>query len=100
MPNQNKIRIAVVEDDEYDFLIIKDYISEIEGRSFDVDWYDDYNSAIDAIRNRSYDLYFVDYFLGYKTGLDFLDEAGALNFDDPIILLTGLGNKAIDIKAM
>ena len=100
MPNQNKIRIAVIEDDEDDYLIIKDYISEIEGRSFIVDWFQEYNAAIEAIKNKEYQLYFVDYFLGHKTGLDLLDEAARLNCEEPIILLTGLGNKAIDIKAM
>lgn len=100
MPNQNKVRIAIIEDDEDDFLIIKDYISDIEGRSFVVDWFQDYQAAIDAIKNKEYHLYFVDYFLGHKTGLDLLDAAAELNCDKPIVLLTGLGNKAIDIKAM
>ena len=45
MPNQGKYRIAVIEDDEDDYLIIRDYISDIEGRSFIVDWFQDYNSA-------------------------------------------------------
>jgi len=100
MPNRSKNRIAVIEDDEDDFLIIKDYIADIEGKTFVVDWFQDYNSAIEAIKNKEYHLYFVDYFLGHKTGLDLLDAAAELNCDEPIILLTGLGNKAIDIKAM
>lgn len=100
MPNQHKHKIAVIEDDEDDFQIIKDYITDIEGNSFVVDWFQDYNSAIEAIKNKEYHLYFVDYFLGHKTGLDLLDAATELNCDAPIILLTGLGNKAIDIKAM
>jgi len=100
MPNQGKYRIAVIEDDEDDYLIIRDYISDIEGRSFIVDWFQDYNSALNAIKNKEYHLYFVDYFLGHKTGLDLLDAAAEMNCDEPIILLTGLGNKAIDIKAM
>lgn len=100
MPNQSKIRIAIIEDDEDDFLIIKDYISDIEGKSFVVDWFQDYQVAIDAIKNKEYHLYFVDYFLGHKTGLDLLDAAAELHCDRPIVLLTGLGNKAIDIKAM
>jgi PAS domain S-box-containing protein len=100
MPNQNMTRIAVIEDDEDDYMIIKDYITEIEGRSFLVDWFQDYNAAIEAIKNKKYHLYFVDFFLGHKTGLDLLDEAARLNCEDPIILLAGLGNKAIDIKAM
>jgi len=100
MPNRNKHKIAVIEDDEDDYLIIKDYIADIEGKSFVVDWFQDYNSAIEAIKNKEYHLYFVDYFLGHKTGLDLLDAAAEMNCDEPIILLTGLGNKAIDIKAM
>src|SRR5829696_6262915 len=100
MPNQNKIRIAIIDDDEDDYIIIKDYISEIEGKSFIVDWFQDYNAAIQAIKNKEYHLYFVDYFLGHKTGLDLLDEAAQTSCVEPIILLTGLGNKAIDIKAM
>ncbi|HKC36529.1 MAG TPA: PAS domain S-box protein [Chitinophagaceae bacterium] len=100
MPNQNKHRIAVIEDDEDDYLIIKDYINDIEGKSFVVDWFQDYNTAIEAIKNKAYHVYFVDYFLGHKTGLDLLDAAAEINCDEPIILLTGLGNKAIDIKAM
>ena len=99
MPNQNK-KIAVIEDDEDDYLIIRDYISDFEGRSFIVDWFQDYNSAIEAMKNKEYHLYFVDYFLGHKTGLDLLDAAAEMNCNEPIILLTGLGNKAIDIKAM
>ncbi|TMI86609.1 MAG: PAS domain S-box protein [Bacteroidetes bacterium] len=100
MPSQYKHKIAVIEDDEDDYLIIKDYIADIEGKSFTVDWFQDYNSAIEAIKNKQYHLYFVDYFLGHKTGLDLLDAAAEMNCDEPIILLTGLGNKAIDIKAM
>ena len=38
MPNRNLIRIAIIEDDEDDFLIIKDYITEIEGKKFVIDW--------------------------------------------------------------
>src|SRR6185436_6681784 len=100
MPNRNLIRIAIIEDDEDDFLIIRDYITDIEGKNFTIDWIPDYTAGLDAIKSKAYQIYFVDYFLGHKTGLDLLETASELNCDEPIILLTGLGNKAIDIKAM
>src|ERR1043165_8186677 len=100
MPNRNLTRIAIIEDDEDDFLIIKDYITDIEGKNFVIAWIPDYNSALDAFKNKAYHLCFVDYFLGHKTGLDLLEAASEMSCDEPIILLTGLGNKAIDIKAM
>ena len=100
MTNGDKIRIAIIEDDEDDFFIISDYIHSIEGREFQIDWYKDYQSAIGVIRANAYDLYFVDYFLGSRTGLDLLREAASIKFDKPIVLLTGFGSKEIDISAM
>jgi len=89
-----------VDDDEDDFFIIKDYILEIEGGNFVIDWLSEYKTAISQIRAKAYHLYFVDYRLGNETGLELLQEAAAMQCDKPIILLTGKGNKAIDIQAM
>jgi len=96
----NEIRIAVIDDDEDDFFIIQEYIHAINRKQFKIDWYSDYSTAIEKIRNRDYHLYFVDYFLGSKTGLDLLKEAAALKNDRPIVLLTGFGSKDIDVSAM
>jgi PAS domain S-box-containing protein len=95
-----KIRIAIIDDDEDDYYLISDFINNIEGRQFVLDWYKDYESALTIIRNRSYHLYFVDYFLGSKTGLDLLKEANTAKYNLPIVLLTGFGSRAIDVKAM
>jgi len=45
-------------------------------------------------------LYFVDYRLGVKTGLDLLKDAINANCDEPIVLLTGKGNYKVDMEAM
>lgn len=100
MPTTEEIRIAIVDDDEDDYFIISDYIKEIEGRKFVIDWYRDYTAAMEKIRARAYHLYFVDYRLGNETGLELLQEAVSNGCDDPIVLLTGKGSKSIDIMAM
>ncbi|MBC7874775.1 MAG: response regulator [Ferruginibacter sp.] len=100
MLNGEEIRIAIIDDDEDDYFIISDYIRGIDGKQFVIDWFKDYPTAIQKIYSKSYHLYFVDYFLGNKTGLDLLNEAAAIQFDRPIVLLTGFGSKAIDISAM
>ena len=96
----NTIRVAVIDDDEDDFFIISEYIHAINRKQFVIDWYSDYASAIEQIRNGNYHIYFADYFLGSKTGLDLLREAAAMKCDRPIVLLTGFGSKDIDISAM
>src|SRR5437868_14400349 len=96
----NKIHIGIIDDDEDDFLIIRDYIREIEGKEFIIEWCPDYDEAVNKIKNKAYDLYFVDYRLNYKTGLELLQQVQAEALDQPLILLTGKGSKDIDVKAM
>lgn len=94
------VRIVIIDDDEDDYFIITDYLKEIEGTNFEIDWCNNYNKAIENIRQRAYDIYFVDYRLGSHTGIDLLQAACTSDFDDPIVLLTGKGNKNIDVQAM
>jgi PAS domain S-box-containing protein len=101
MSVQNQsIRILVVDDDEDDFFITTDYIKHIEGGKFEIEWCSKYSEAIKTITEKRHDLYFVDYRLGAKTGLDLLKEAVSLKCEEPIVLLTGKGNQKVDREAM
>jgi PAS domain S-box-containing protein len=102
MPSSNKIsaRILIIDDDEDDFFITSEYIRQIEEYELAIDWCYKFNEAVQHLKNNSYDIYFVDYRLGAKTGLDFLREAVNARVEEPIILLTGKGNKKVDIEAM
>ncbi len=93
-------RILIVDDDEDDFIITSEYIHSIPGNSFKLAWCKTYNDALKTLQSREYDLYFVDYRLGAKSGVDFLKEAASYNFEEPIVLLTGKGNYEVDIQAM
>ncbi|HWB28667.1 MAG TPA: ATP-binding protein [Chitinophagaceae bacterium] len=94
------IRVLIVDDDEDDFFLTSEYIKTIKGSAFVIDWSYRYKDAFDRIIGREYDIYFIDYRLGAKTGLDLLKEALENNCEEPMILLTGKGNQAIDVEAM
>src|SRR3990170_3807843 len=100
MLSGQQIRVVIIDDDEDDYFIIADYIQSIQKNKFSIDWCNNYQAAIEKIKARAYDIYFVDYRLGSRTGLELLQEIAGENMDDPIVLLTGKGNKDIDIKAM
>ncbi|HMI64010.1 MAG TPA: ATP-binding protein [Puia sp.] len=93
-------RILIVEDDEDDFLIIEACIKDIPDKEFLIDWCYDYDEALERIREGRYDIYFVDYLLGEKTGLELLQEAISMGCEDPLLLLTGIGNRNVDVQAM
>jgi PAS domain S-box-containing protein len=98
--NSSVIRVLIVDDDEDDFFITKEYISDITTRSFQIEWCSTYNDALKNILSASYDIYFIDYRLNIKTGIDLLQQALLHQCEEPIILLTGKGNQKIDIEAM
>lgn len=96
----SKARILITDDDEDDFIITSEYIRAIPGNSFTIDWASTYNKGLQQLADNSYDLYFVDYRLGAKSGVDFLKAAKQMQSEAPIVLLTGKGNYAVDLEAM
>lgn len=95
-----RFKILLVEDDEDDFVLTRDLLTEVEGVSYDIEWSPSYASAIDAIKRKCHDLYLFDYRLGEKTGLDLLHIVLDSGSKVPVILMTGQGDKEIDLKAM
>src|SRR6201996_3040181 len=100
MGSNSPTRILIVEDDEDDFLIIEACIKDIPEKAFRIDWCYNYADALQRISRASYDIYFVDYLLGEKTGLELLQEAIAMGCEEPLVLLTGIGNRQVDVQAM
>lgn len=94
------IKVLIIDDDEDDFFITSDYMKGIEEYKLRIDWAYKFDDAIQRLRSKAYDIYFVDYRLGAKTGLDFLKEAVSIRAEEPIVLLTGKGNKTVDVEAM
>ena len=93
-------RILIIEDDQDDFLIIEACIKDIPDKAFRIDWCYDYNEALNRISQAGYDIYFVDYLMGERTGLELLQAAKAMGCEDPLVLLTGIGNREVDVQAM
>ena len=98
--DSDKTRILIIDDDEDDFLLTSDYIRRINDKQFHIDWCYKYQEALEKVDQHLYDLYFVDYYLGAKTGLDLIRQAVAHQCEEPIVLLTGKGTQTIDREAM
>jgi len=94
------LRVLLVDDDEDDYFITADLLSEIEGPKFDLEWVSTYEEALELMGRHQHDVYLVDYRLGGQTGLELLRAAVASGCQAPIIMLTGQGDHEVDLEAM
>ncbi|MBR8834530.1 MAG: response regulator [Stigonema ocellatum SAG 48.90 = DSM 106950] len=94
------IRVLLVDDDEDDYILTRDWFGEFQVACCELKWVNSYQAASDAIAKNEHDIYLVDYRLGLHNGLELLREAIEAGCSSPIILLTGQGDKEIDIEAM
>ena len=93
------IKVLLVEDDDDDVLITRKLLSRIEGTVYPLDSVTTYEAGMEAILKAEHDICLLDYRLGERNGLEFLRQAVEKNCKVPIILLTGAGNRQVDLEA-
>lgn len=94
------IRVMLVDDDEDDYVLTRDLLADIPDIRFELDWVADVDAALESMGRGERDLYLVDYRLGRIDGLDLIRRAVARGCRAPIILLTGMSERAVDLDAM
>jgi signal transduction histidine kinase len=94
------IRILLIEDDEDDYVVIRDTLSEINTWEFRLDWVSTPDREMDRIISREYQVCLLDYRLGNKNGIEVLEELNQKGFKAPVIILTGYTDHEIDVEAM
>lgn len=92
-------KILLIDDDEDEFLIFSDLLDDA-GIQVETEWASSYEDGIKVMLKEEHDVYFVDYHLGARTGLDLFKEAQNYSFHKPVILLTGQGNRKLDMMAL
>lgn len=95
-----QVKTLIIDDDEDDFFITSQYLKEITEFNVVPSWSYNIQDAQQKLASNDYDMYFLDYRLGARTGLELLKEAIEGGCHKPIILLTGKGTSEIDKQAV
>ena len=95
-----QVKVLLVEDDEDDYVLVRDLLSESAPSKYVLVWESTYEHALEVISNNAFDVCLLDYGLGAQSGLDLLREAMGKGCRTPIIFLTGQGAYEIDLEAM
>ena len=98
--SQLPIRVLLVEDDEDDVVLTQTLLREADPSGYELEWVCDYDEALKRLSEGGYDVCLVDYQLGLRDGIEFIGAALERGCGAPIILLTGQGDRAVDVAAM
>lgn len=92
-----KIHILLVDDDEDDYLIMRDCLLDLHDQAkFELDWVPTFQEGLNRIQRANHDVYLIDYFLGEHSGLDLLKEVIQAGCQEPMIMITGKPAPEID----
>jgi two-component system, sensor histidine kinase and response regulator len=96
------VHVLLVEDDEDDYIITRDLLSDHDQTEYKLDWVNNGRDALARLHNseNKYDACLLDYQLGSETGLDILRQATTEGITVPMILLTEHTDRQIDLSAM
>jgi PAS domain S-box-containing protein len=100
MDNLPLLKVLLIEDDEDDYVLVRDLLSEPPSIKFHLEWVKSSSAALSRMEEDRYDACLLDYRLGEENGLDILERANERGYSVPIIFLTGWGNYELDLKAM
>lgn len=93
-------KVLLVEDDEDDYIIVRDLLSDVAGERFTLDWAKTFEAGLQQLRQNQHDVCLVDYCLGARNGMELLHAAVEEGCPAPIILLTGARDQSLDRAAM
>lgn len=94
------VRLLIVDDDEDDYVIVKELLEDISRGPFVLDWASSYGEGESYLKQNGHDLCLMDYKLGAHDGIELLKRADKLGFSGPIILLTGMHEGEVDMQAL
>lgn len=92
--------ILLVEDNEVDKLLFKEYLRGSSMKDWKLNCVENLKDALEAIRNYSFDIVVLDLSLPDSEGLDGLIRVRQVNQFLPVLILTGFGESQMGMKAI
>ncbi|MFN0120647.1 MAG: response regulator [Blastocatellia bacterium] len=93
------MRVLLIEDDEDDYIVTKRLLGEAYADRLQLVWAKTYDEGLERLSPCDFDVCLLDYRLGARNGIELLREICAQKYPTPIILMTGQGDREVDVEA-
>ncbi len=98
--NDEVINVLLVEDDEDDFILIRELLSNVRRTRYILEWVPTYEQAVERMACGANQVYLLDYRLGARSAIDILKGMQEKGCNAPMILVTGHEDYDVDFEAM
>ena len=95
-----ELQILLVDDDRDDCVIFERLVGQLRDFNVAITSTQDFDSARDLLRNRRFDVHFIDYRLGHRSGLDLVSESLREDPCKAFVIVTGVGNEQLAAKSI
>ncbi|MEX0886866.1 MAG: response regulator [Phycisphaeraceae bacterium] len=99
MPRE-PLPILLIDDDEDSYVVTRYLLTGVQDWSVDLDWESTYDAGLAAIMRQEHAIYLIDHRLDTASGLELLREAVAHGCRKPMVMLTGIQDRKVDVQAM
>ena len=93
------LKVLLVEDDEDDHYFIQELLADVQEPRIQLDWAETFEDALGILKHQIHDAYLVDYRLGAHDGLQLMGEIHRV-CQAPVIILSGQGDRYLDLEAI
>ncbi len=100
MTDPHEVRVLLVEDNPTDVLAFRQYLSELPEIVFKVESAERLEQALAFLRTQTCDVVLLDLGLPDSQGLETLNRLRASASDVPVLVLTGLSDESVGLKAL
>jgi diguanylate cyclase (GGDEF)-like protein/PAS domain S-box-containing protein len=98
--SQKLTRVLIIEDNEDDIWLVNEFLSQLVPRKYELHSSFKLSDALNRLENEVYDLILLDLNLPESKGEETLLDSRITDLDYPIIVLTGLNDEALALKAV
>jgi len=100
MIETRKVRVVIIEDDEFMLMVYHDIIKEIKNINFEVQTFQLLNEGINKINNTIFDVLLLDLNLPDSTYIETIERIPALSILLPVIIMTSTDDELLALKTM
>ncbi len=100
MQSKDDIHVLLIEDDEDDYIITRDLLAEELSQGFRVVWAKDLAAGLEQLSVATFDVVLLDLSLPDSQGLPTFTAVHESSQRVPVVLLTGLSDESLGVKAV